>query len=344
MDSSRNELLGELAADASLEHSDFLVQSAAQLDKFLEANEYRIANLGGLVLIDDEADYLAIAPDLTFRSRSRFLDEATGQWKTETEIIETASELVELYNLADVFAAFVDTSPSETETEAEEARAEEGEEESLEAETVLPKEKKALEDNPYAGAADEWAAGQEFEEPAPETEEEAAERLYDLALAFQERSQQTEADLLEQFETAASPFTAVLGDMSIVDGDDERLTLRSTGSFKAEVVPEDDESGRWRNLGSPDEIVEYYDPTDIFGDLADTLAETFPALGEPEGAESEGSEDGEDGEEPDEDGDEGEFEDEEEDAEDEEDGEGDEGDGEDDDREGDEPEGDGEDR
>jgi hypothetical protein len=69
----------------------------------------------------------------------------------------------------------------------------------------------------------------------------------------------------------------------------------------AEVVPEDDaESGRWRKLGTPDEIVEFYDPTDVFGDLADTLAEAFPSLGEPaggEGAEAEGEE-AERGEEP----------------------------------------------
>jgi hypothetical protein len=327
MDTSRNDLLGELAADASLEHSDFLVQSAAQLEKFLDANADRIGDLGGLVLIDDEVDYLAVAADLTFRSRSRYLDETTGKWQTETEIIETASELVELYNLADVFAAFAEASKTEAGLEAEPT----GAAELLDTADVAPEDTVSLDENPYAGAADEWAAAQDFE-PAPETEEEAAERLYDMALAFQERSQQTEADLLEQFETAASTLTAVLGDLLIVDDEDERLTLRSNGSFKAEVVPEDDEeSGRWRKLGSPDEIVEFYDPTDIFGDLADTLAETFPSLGEPpEGEEGEELELDED-EEEDERAAEEEAEDEEEDERDAEDAE-------------DEPEGDGEDR
>jgi hypothetical protein len=119
MDTSRNDLLGELAADASLEHSDFLAQAAAQLEKFLDANVDRIADLGGLVLIDDEVDYLAVAADLTFRSRSRYLDEATGKWQTETEIIENAAELIELYNLADVFAAFAEASKTEAGLEAE---------------------------------------------------------------------------------------------------------------------------------------------------------------------------------------------------------------------------------
>ncbi len=296
MDTSRNDLLGELAADASLEHSDFLVQAAAQLDKFLDANADRISDLGGLVLIDDEADYLAIAPDLTFRSRSRYLDEATGKWVSETEVIENAAELVELYNLADVFVAFAEASKTEAGLEGEPTATAD----LLKTADVAPEDTVPLE-NPYAGAADEWAAGHEYDE-APENEEEAAERLYDLALAFQERSQQTEADLLEQFETAAAALTSVLGDLIIVDDEDERLTLKSSGSFVAEVVPEDDaESGKWRKLGTPDEIVEFYDPTDVFGDLADTLAESFPALGEPadvEGAEDEAAGEGEEDDEP----------------------------------------------
>ena len=94
MDTSRNDLLGELAADASLEHSDYLTTAAAQLDKFLDANGDRISELGGLVLIDDEVDYLAITADGTFQSRTRYQDEATGKWRSETEVIETAAELV----------------------------------------------------------------------------------------------------------------------------------------------------------------------------------------------------------------------------------------------------------
>ncbi len=306
MDTSRNDLLGELAADASLEHSDYLTTAAAQLDKFLDANCDRIAELGGLVLIDDEVDYLAVTADGTFQSRTRYQDEATGKWRSETETIETAAELVELYNLADVFAAFAEAAKTDAGMPEEPT----GTQDLLETANVAPEDTISLEENPYAGAADEWAAGQDFE-TAPESEEEAAERLYDLALAFQERSQQTEADLLEQFERAASVLTAVLGDLVVVDDEDERLTLKATGSFRAEVVPEDQaETGEWRKLDSPDDIVEFYDPTDIFGDLADMLAEAFPALGEPEGLEGEDEGDEDEGddeapedEEPAEDGD-----------------------------------------
>jgi hypothetical protein len=304
MDTSRNDQLGELAADASLERADFLAAASAQLSKFLEANGDRIADLGGLVLIDDEVDYLAISEDLTFRSRSRFLDEATGKWVSETEVIDSPAELVELYNLADVFAAFAEATKSEAGMEEEPTATGE----LLKSADIAPSETVALgAENPYAAAADDWAAGHEYGE-APENEEEAAERLYDLALAFQERSQQTEAHLLEQFESAASQLTAVLGDLIIVDEVDERLTLRASGSFMAEVVPESEaEAGTWRKLEGPDDLVEFYDPTDVFGDLADTLAEAFPALAGPgEEAEEDGEEDEEEDEdEEDEEGEEG---------------------------------------
>ena len=66
---SHNDLLGELAAEAAMERSDFLVESTEQLRKFLDRHRERIATIGGLTLIDEEPDYLSIAPDLTFRSR-----------------------------------------------------------------------------------------------------------------------------------------------------------------------------------------------------------------------------------------------------------------------------------
>ena len=93
MDTSRNDQLGELAADANLARTDFLAAASLQLDNFLDANRDRIASVGGLVLIDDEVDYLAIEADLSFKSRNRYQDEATGKWVTETETITDTSEL-----------------------------------------------------------------------------------------------------------------------------------------------------------------------------------------------------------------------------------------------------------
>jgi hypothetical protein len=272
MDTGHNDLLGELAADAALERSDFLVQSTEQLRRFLDRHKSRIAALGGLTLIDDEPDYLSIAPDLSFRSRSRYQDEVTGEWISETEVIESASELVELYNPADLYAAF-----SEAAREAAGFGAEPtAESDLLDVAGVAPEETVSLGEDPYAGAADSWAAAHP---PALDLDDDeaAARRLYDLALESQERSQRNEARLLSEFEDAAASASARLGDLIIVDDDDERLVLTVTGQFRAEVIPEEAD-GEWRSLSGPDELVEFYDPTDVFGDLADAIAEAFPAV------------------------------------------------------------------
>jgi hypothetical protein len=273
MDTGRNDLLGEIAADAALERSDFLVQSADQLRRFLDRHRERIAAYGGLTLIDEEPDYLSIAPDSTFRSRTRFLDDLSGDWVSETEVIESAAELVELYNPADIFGAFSEAAreaaggaPEPTATD-----------DMLDAAGISPEETVSLGgEDPYAGAADSWAAGQP-EDVELADDEAAARRLYDLALEYQERSQRTESRLLDEFETAAASAASLIGELIIVDDDDERLVLTATGEFRAEVVPEEAD-GSWRTLTGPDELVEFYDPTDVFGDLADALADAYPSV------------------------------------------------------------------
>jgi hypothetical protein len=272
MDTSRNDLLGEIAGDAALERSDFIVQSTEQLRKFLNANKERINELGGLVLIDDDPDYLSIAPDLSFRSRTRYLDDLTGEWTSETEVIESAGELIELYNPADIYQAFAEAAREAAGLEAEPT----AEADLLDAAGIGPDEAVTIgARDPYAAAADEWAATQP--EPVEVDDDElAAQRLYDLALEFQERSQRSEARLLEQFEDASSVLIAKIGDLIINDDEDERLTLTASGEFRAEVLTE--EENEWRPLTTSEELVEYYDPTDVFGDLADALAEAFPSI------------------------------------------------------------------
>jgi hypothetical protein len=142
----------------------------------------------------------------------------------------------------------------------------------LETAGVAPDETVSL-DDAYAEAADRWAEGQAI--GAPVDEQDAARRLYDLALTFQERSQRSEARLLSDFEASVTGFTEKVGDVIVVDDEDERLVLQRDGSFRAEVVPEDNE-GEWRTLASAEDLVEYYDPTDVFGDLADAIAEGYP--------------------------------------------------------------------
>ena len=291
METGRNDLLGELARDAELERSDFIVQATEQLRRFLDANRNRIADLGGLTLIDEDPDYLSVAPDMTFRSRSRYLDEGTGEWVSDTEVLESASEVVELYNLSDVFAAFAEAA-REAAGKVEPTAAEE----LFEVAGIGVDETGPVGEDPYAAAADDWAAAQPTDLEADD-EESAARRLYDLALDFQGRSQHSEARLIEQFETAAERLTGKVGDLIVVDDEDERLVLERNGNFRAEVIPEDSE-GEWRTLTSAEEIVEFYDPTDIFGDLADALADAFPtvapeeelAAGDEEAGDEEGGE------------------------------------------------------
>ena len=222
---SHNDLLGELASDAALERSDFIVQATEQLRRFLDHHKERIAVLGGLTLIDEEPDYLSIAPDLSFRSRSRYLDDLTGEWVSETEVIESASELIELYNPADIYAAF-----------AEAAR-----------EAAGHARRADRRGRPARGVRDLARRGRLAERgsrtPPPPTrgppasrsslseddDESAARRLYDLALEYQERSQRSESRLLDEFEGASAGLVSVIGDLIIVDDDDERLSLTTTG-------------------------------------------------------------------------------------------------------------------
>jgi hypothetical protein len=293
MDVSRNSMLGELASDAAGERNDYVVQATEQLRKFLDRNRDRIAELGGLTLIDEDPDYLSIAPDSTFRVRSRYEDPDTGEWVSDTEVIDNASELVELYNPAEIFSAFAEAAREAAGMAPEPTAADE----LLSASGIAPEAAYVVgEDAGYAAAADRWAAGRGEVLEADDVES-AAAALYNVALDFQERSQQAEASLLEEFEETVAKLAGLLGDVIILDDEDERLLLNSGGRFRGEVLPEDN-ANEWKELGSPDEIVEFYDPTDIFGDLADTLAEAFPqVVGEGEAAAAaaaDGNEDTED--------------------------------------------------
>jgi hypothetical protein len=264
MEGRRNAALADMARDAEIERSDFLVRAGEQLERFMATHQGKIRDLGGLVLIDDDPEYLAVAPDGTFRSRSRVFDEGRGEWISETEVIETAAELAELYNPADILQAFADS-------QAEDAGIEEraGEEVAAAADGGL-----------YAEAADQWAAGQPEVREATD-EPSAALALYELALDFQDRSQRTEAGLIEQFENAAAGVLGMVGTFVIVDDDDEHLSL-AVGGFKGRVIPEGETA--WEDISSPDQIVRYYDPTDVFGDLAEAIADTYPSVSAEAGA------------------------------------------------------------
>jgi hypothetical protein len=270
LEARRTSLLADVGRDASLERSDFLVRAGEQLERFMAANGDRIRELGGLTLIDDDPDYLAVAGDGTFRSRARVWDEARNDWVSETEVVETAAELVEIYNPADILQAFMDAREGDVLPVAEAAEGD-ADGEAPEAD-VAGAAGTGPKPDPWAGAADWWAAGQP-DVPRVSDEAGAAAALYDLTLDFQERSQRAEAGLLEQFENAASGLLGLLHPITIVEDDDEQLTISVSG-FQGRVIPEG-ESG-WQDLRGPDQVVRFYDPTDVFGDLAEAIAEAYP--------------------------------------------------------------------
>jgi hypothetical protein len=262
MEGRRNAVLADMARDAEIERSDFLVRAGEQLDRFMAQHQNRIRQLGGLVLIDDDPDYLAVAPDGTFRSRSRVFDEGRGEWISETEVVETAAELVEIYNPADILQAFADAEVADA-----------GMDEAGNADAEVEGDDTGVVD-PYASVADQWAAGQP-DVPEVTDEGSAAQALYELALDFQDRSQRTEAGLIESFENAATGLLGMVGTLVLVDDEDEHLAL-GVGGFRGRVVAEG-ESG-WSDISTPDQIVRFYDPTDVFGDLAEAIADAYPAV------------------------------------------------------------------
>jgi hypothetical protein len=280
LDARRQSLLAEIGRDASLERSDFLVRAGEQLQRFVSNHRDRIRELGGLTLIDDDPDYLAVAPDGTFRSRARVWDEDRNDWVSETETIETAAELVEIYNPADVLQAFMDAREGAEGLEGDEAGDDDGAPANGSAPAGGPAPAGGTTADPWAGAADWWAAGQP-EVPEVEDEAGAAAALYDLTLDFQERSQRAEAGLLEQFENASSGLFRQLPEIVIVEDDDERLAIDLSG-FKGKVIPEGERG--WQDLKGPDEVVRFYDPTDVFGDLAEAIVDAWPDVAEDEPA------------------------------------------------------------
>jgi hypothetical protein len=276
MDDTRAAILGEIAAEAGLERASFLTDAASQFVRFLESNRDRIAELGGLVLIDEDPDYLSVAPDGSFRSRSRYQDETSGEWISDTEVIESGAELVELYNPAELYAAFAEAAREQAGLPDQPTAADD----LLESAGISIGESVGIDDEDE----EDWDAGAMA---TPRDAEDAARMLYDLALTFQERSQRSEARILEQFQDSSEDLARAIGDRLILDDEDERLWYRATGAFEAEVIPErseDDGDGDgggaqpWRALTSAEEMVQFYDPTDLLGDLAEALAEHYPTI------------------------------------------------------------------
>lgn len=277
MDDKRASLLEDLASDAGRRRDEFITDAGRQFVRFLDANKQRLKDLGGLVLIDDEPDYLFISPEGTFRSRTRYQDD-DGTWHSETEDFESGADLVEVYNPADLYAAFTDAASAEISEPAEEPVDDEAEAEETDVEDV-PAEEPGADDEVQV---DELYAWLDRTPLAPKDQLDAARQMYDLALTFQEGSQYEQARLLDDFADKAAPAAAMIGESKFVEDEDERLWLRATGAIEGEVVPERDEDDEgepeWQPLATSDDMVQFYDPTDLFGDLAEAIADSYPQV------------------------------------------------------------------
>ena len=277
MDANRTDLLGELARDAALERSDFLVRAAEQLERFLDANAARIAELGGMTLIDDDPDYLSIAPDLTFRSRDPLPgrgDAASGSARPRSS--RSAPELVELYNPADIYAAFAEAAREAAGLAPEPTAADELLETGRDRpeETVSPTTARRP---PTRRRPTTWAA--ERRPPRAPTDSDVAPPTASTTWRSRSRSgassprrasssssRRPPASSPTSWATSSSSTTTTSGSPSA-----------GAGRLGAEVIPEGAE-GEWRKLATPEELVEFYDPTDVFGDIADAIAEAYPAV------------------------------------------------------------------
>ena len=109
MSAPRITALRELAGEAELERRDFVYESTEQLRRFVDANRERLREIGPIKLVDDDQDYLLYHPvDETWTTRLTYQDPADNEWYDEEQIIDSFSEIVELYNPADIFAWFME--------------------------------------------------------------------------------------------------------------------------------------------------------------------------------------------------------------------------------------------
>lgn len=116
---------------------------------------------------------------------------------------------------------------------------------------------------------------------------EAARRLRALAIEYTERSRLAQAELIRSFEAAAAAISPQVGDIVVEDDDDEALTLTAAGRFEGSV--REDEAAQWRALDGPNDVVDFYDPVDLFDDVAAAIEDAVPGLADDDGDAFEGA-------------------------------------------------------
>ncbi len=258
--------LRELAAEAELERRDFLYEATEQLRRFLDQNRERLREIGPIKLVDDDQDYLLYHPvDETWTTRLTYQDPADNEWYDQEQLVDTISELVELYNPADIFAWLMEASkdaPAHLIAADELAREEE---------LIDPDE------------ADDWQA----DLPPNQQETLAAQRLWQLADAYRAQLGAAQGQILREFSANAEEVLRRTGDLSLLDETEDILVLRADGRFETSL----DLSDRPRDVLTEIEarrsglavteakvIAEFYDPADVLHWVHEALAERYPAV------------------------------------------------------------------
>ena len=258
--------LRELAAEAELERRDFLYEATEQLRRFLDQNRERLREIGPIKLVDNEQDYLLYHPvDQTWTTRLTYQDPADSEWYDQEQLVDTISELVELYNPADIFSWLIEAAkdaPSHLVSADE-----------------LAREEELVEGAP----GDDWEAG------LPPTQQEtlAAQRLWQLADAYRTQLGTAQAQLLREFTSNAEEVLRRTGDLPLLDEPEDMLILRADGRFETSLDlsdrPEDVvASAEPRRAGlmvtEAKTIAAFYDPADVLHWVTEALAERYPAV------------------------------------------------------------------
>ncbi|MGI8657147.1 MAG: hypothetical protein ACR2K4_00030 [Candidatus Limnocylindria bacterium] len=258
--------LRELAAEAELERRDFLYEATEQLRRFIEQNRDRLREIGPIKLVDNEQDYLLYHPvDETWTTRLTYQDPADSEWYDEEQLVDTISEMIELYNPADIFSWLIEAArdaPSHLVSADE-----------------LAHEEELVEST----ASDDWQA----ELPPPQQETLAAQRLWQLADAYRAQLGTAQAQLLREFTSNAEEVLRRTGDLPLLDEEEDMLILRADGRFETSLDlsdrPQDVVTGaEARRPGlfvtESRTIAAFYDPADVLHWVTEALAERYPAV------------------------------------------------------------------
>ena len=256
--------LRELAIEADLERRDFLYEATEQLRRFLEANRDRLREIGPIKLVDDAQDYLLYHPvDETWTTRLTYQDPADSEWYDQEQLVETISELVELYNPADIFSWLIDAARDAPNH--------------LLAADELAREEELVE------VPDDWEA----ELPSGQQETLAAQRLWQLADAYRAQLSTAQGQLLREFTSNAEEVLRRTGDLALLDEADEVLVLRADGRFETsldlsdradEVLTTVEARRPGTAVTEARTIASFYDPADVLHWVTEALTERYPAV------------------------------------------------------------------